>query len=202
MRSVKLLIIALFRIKWEPRDENKAVTYGQKAAIRDYIINNSNSLTWTAFIDMDEFIYSIYPIKKIIAAYLKIGMQDIVMIQKKISDRFDNLDKPVTAIVDCIEGIDTSNWGRKHILRNSNFNLDWDQYWNIHGLPTKDGKNAISNPEILRVNHYNVNKRQLEWMKGFYASPKEFQLNSQCFELYKMASKLNLFTNKPSLFRP
>jgi hypothetical protein len=171
-------------IKWQPRNMRGDVVYGQKKGIIDYIRNYAGGSDWTAFIDMDEFIYCKYPLKQVIAKYDSAGVGDITILQKKFDDRFNNLGTPVTHITRCIEGINTLHWGPKHLVKNKCFFMDEPDYWNIHLLPTRDCYCAIADPNEIRFNHYNVNEFQLKWMMDFYETEKPFALNAVCLELY------------------
>lgn len=177
-------------IHWEPKNSDGKVIYGQQRSIRDYITRYSDQSDWTAFIDMDEFIFSKTPVTEIIEAYALQGITDLCLLQKKFDDRFNNPGMPVTHIVDCIEGIDTSRWGPKHILKNDCFNLQETGYWNVHALPTKKSRSLVADVSRLRFNHYNVNEVQLEWMKTFYKTGTDFQLNAKCYELFDQAKKM------------
>lgn len=173
----------------EPRDENGDVVYGQNESILNYNQVYAQKDEWTAYIDMDEFIYSKYNLKQQIQLFVAKNVGNIVLLQKKFDDRFNNLDKPVACITKCIDGIDTSQWGPKNLIQNNKFDCENLEDWNIHFLPTKDCNYAIANRATLRFNHYNVNAVQLRWMKHFYKSEQKFKLNSDCFELFKQFKK-------------
>jgi hypothetical protein len=181
---------AITYIYWEPRDSDGKVTYSQQAAIKDYITRYSDESDWTAFIDIDEFIFSRTPLNEIVDKCDLEGIKDICLLQKKFDDRFNNLGVPVTHIVDCIEGIDTSAWGPKHILKNDCFNLEETEYWNVHRLPKKMGETLIGDFNQLRFNHYNLNEVQLAWMKTFYNTTTDFRLNARCYDLFQQATSL------------
>lgn len=170
--------------QWDPLDDDGKVTFGQRDAIMHYKQEYADKDGWTAFIDMDEYIYSRYPIKEVLKKSIRTGISDIVILQKKFKDRFTVPYTPVTEIVDCIEGIDTSGWAPKHILRHCklDFNLPyWN--WGIHNLPVRNCGRMVADIHHLRFNHYNVNETQLSWMKAFYNTPHPFSLNATCDEL-------------------
>jgi hypothetical protein len=172
-------------IRWEPKDEIGNITYGQKESIAHCMTNYSHEVDWIAFIDMDEFIYSSVGLKKVFETCDEALVGKIILKQKKFDDRFNNLEKPVTNIVDCIEGIDTSLWGLKSVIRSRYFDYGHCN-WGIHNIPTKNCLFLVAEITQLRFNHYNVNSSQLEWMKLFYHTRESINLNSKCYELHDL----------------
>jgi hypothetical protein len=173
-------------VQWEPRDGDGDIRYGQEKSIVHCISNFRHKSDWTAFIDMDEFIYCAGDIKLALSDCERQGIRDVVLHQKKFDDRFNNLSIPVTQIVDCIEGIDTSQWACKHIIGNENVRVDSIDGWNVHGIPTQACGQAVADIRELRFNHYNVNAAQMQWMKSFYCTTNDFALNAKCHELAKV----------------
>lgn len=171
-------------VDWSPRDENGGVLYGQKASILDYLDQYSSLSDWTAFIDMDEFIYCAGDLKAVLSRFETDGVESIKLLQKKFDDRFNHIGTPVTRIFSCIEGIDTRHWAPKIILRNCAFDPEYNGNWSIHFLPVKGNRYLTANVTQLRFNHYNINPVQLQWMKGFYDAEEDFTLNGACYELY------------------
>ena len=47
----------------------------------------------------------------------------------------------------------------------------------MHNFKVKN-KTYTADRDEFRFNHYNINDKQLKWMKGFYKSPVDFTLNS------------------------
>ena len=162
-------------VKWQPKNEKGEIIYGQPESIIDYkkkYINtymDPNIITFTAFIDVDEFILSPSDenIKNLIKKHYIDGVNRIIIKQKKFVDRFcGNKNSNVIDLYDTIENIDTSTWAPKNIINTSV--IDEKNILDIHRINITDG-NTITLPEnILRFNHYNVNKRQIEWMKGYF----------------------------------
>lgn len=173
-------------IAWSPKDADGNIIYGQNESIKHYLTNYADKTDWTAFIDMDEFLYSKVPIKAIIDKYENLGYGDLLLLQKKFKDRFEDIKLPVTEILACIEGIDTRHWAPKHIIKTEDFDFNRSSFWNIHQLPIINSKTIVMNTDELRFNHYNVNKWQLEWMKGFYNTDVNFTFNAKCDELQKL----------------
>lgn len=169
--------------KWTPVDEQGKIIYGQIDAIMDYTEKYANDSEWTAFIDMDEFIFSPQGknLKDYLDEYEKKGIEDLVLHQKKFDERFNNLNKFVTQIERCIDGVNTIGWASKHIMRNDNIDLtsmiENKKGWNIHYIPIKRGSYFDVDMEEFRFNHYNSNKKLLEWMKGYYDVTEDFHLN-------------------------
>ena len=82
-------------------------------------------------------------------------------------DRFCNKEpKNIIDITNSIENIDTSGWAPKIIIKNNDTNIL--NISNIHSIENNSGKTFDVPMDILRFNHYNVNKKQINWMKNFY----------------------------------
>lgn len=62
--------------------------------------------------------------------------------------------------------MDTSGWAPKIIIKNISTNIE--NISNIHSIENINGKTINAPLDILRFNHYNVNKKQINWMKDFY----------------------------------
>lgn len=172
-------------VKWTPRDKKGNITYGWNEALVDYVQNYERDACWTCFIDIDEFLFSVKgnSIKDIIEKVEKDGYSDILIHQKKFDERYDNLDKHVTRIEGCVEGISTTGWASKHILRPEAVDLDAlinrTKGWNMHMIPIKNAKGMWMDVAELRFNHYNTNKYLLKWMKGYYKATEDFCLNGR-----------------------
>lgn len=160
-------------VPWQPKDKTGKIVYAYNDSIAHYYKHFSKHHRWTAFIDMDEYIYSERHnhIGNFLDESERLGYYDILMQQKKFGDRFNYTQKYVTEITDCIENVDTRNWAQKHIIKN-NF-LDSARLkgikkggrWGMHNIPVKT-KNVYRAPlDVLRFNHYNVNNELLNWMK-------------------------------------
>lgn len=179
-------------IIWEPKDSYGNVIYFQEGAIRHYIEHYSDQSDWSAFIDMDEFIFCETDLKGTIDRIKRTeNAFNIVLFQKKFDDRFNNLDKSVLDITNCIDDIDTTNWAPKNICYSPILKL-FDQYvnWQIHFMLQEHAKSYYCDPKKFRFNHYNVNECQLEWMRGFYQTHDNFFLNGMCSELLDRAKIL------------
>lgn len=156
-------------VKWQPKNANGDIIYGQDLAFKHYIENYKNIVDYTAFIDIDEFIVSVknINIKEYIYALNKKNITKIIIKQKKFSDRFCN--KNITNIIDitnAIENLDTNGWAPKNIIKNNSLNIDNTN--DTHNIGIINGETFYVPDDILRFNHYNVNKKQIEWMKAFY----------------------------------
>ena len=111
-------------IKWQPKDDKGNIVYAQNESIYDYFKNYKNDNDWTAFIDIDEFIYvnSNNNINWFIDRLDK-DISQISMHQKKMEDRFCSLKNNILEIENSLE-VDTHEWGHKNIVKNSSINLD------------------------------------------------------------------------------
>jgi len=158
-------------VKWQPIDSDGNIIYGQKQAIEHYITNYTKLSDYTAHIDVDEFIVSKNNtnIKDYIFNQSKDNVTKLIIKQKKMSDRFcDKQPINILDITNSIENIDTTGWAHKLIIKNDATNIENITSINIHSIKTTYG-NTIDVPiDTIRFNHYNVNKKQIEWMKGYY----------------------------------
>jgi len=162
-------------IKWQPRNEKNEIIYGQPDGIRHFIKNYGFETEWVAFLDLDEFIFSqdnINLIKHLKNLPSKISC--IKITQKKFKDRFLIKNKYITQDYDCINKEIGFEWAPKNIIRT-------DDFIDIQNIHTINVKNEIlyEKSNILRFNHYNVNNKQLEWMKQFYNSENNYYLDAK-----------------------
>lgn len=157
-------------IKWQPRNNKNQIIYAQAKAFEDYINKYSNESDWTAFIDIDEFIfkkdYNKDYIKKFIhdkeiEKYTKLQIE-----QKKFKDRFCNLKKSIFDIDTTIEVPYT--WAPKIIAKNSEFLKNISHNEIPHSMNLKKNKVYKCDINELRFNHYNLNASQFKWMQSFF----------------------------------
>ncbi len=153
-------------VRWDPRDENNNIIYGQNLSIIDYITKYGSENDYTCFIDTDEFIFSKnnLDLKQYI---IDNGADKYDLIQKKFIDRFCNKNKKVIEMTNCIENINTDGWAIKSIIKNNKIIISSPNI-HIHDISITTNNNKRINEDDFRFNHYNVNNKQIEWMKGFY----------------------------------
>jgi len=161
-------------IIWQPKNEQGEIIYGQTESIEDCISKYGKYNEWMAFIDLDEFIFSKQNIN--LVDYLKSldkNISNVKLIQKKFLDRFLTKEKFITQEFGCVEGLEIGvDWAPKNIIRCK----DYLSINNIHNMYTKY-ETIIPDVDLLRFNHYNINEKQLNWMKWFYNSEKNFTIN-------------------------
>ena len=170
-------------IKWQPKKDKGEITYSFGESIVDYIKRTpKNKFIYTAFIDIDEFIYSSRKVnlRNLITECYYNNITNIIIKQKKYTDRFCNNTK-VVDIIDTIVNLDTSTWGCKQIINNQSININ--QTVNMHNIGILKGTTLNIDIDLLRFNHYNVNAKQIEWMKDFYKQDK-FEFGSDV-NIYK-----------------
>jgi hypothetical protein len=160
-------------ILWIPKNSEGQIIYGQTDSIKDCILNYGHLNEWIAFVDFDEFIFSEKNINLI--EYLNSlheNISNVKLIQKKFLDRFLTKETFITQEFKCINNLEIgTDWAPKNIVRCRDF-LSLE---NIHVIYTK--KETIVPPtNILRFNHYNLNNKQLEWMKWYY-NKNEFKID-------------------------
>jgi hypothetical protein len=153
-------------IKWQPKNENGEIEFGQPESINHYIKKYKKYNEWTAFIDMDEFIYmkNHDSIQDFINE--KKNYNKIIMNMKNFDDRFLHVNKSIFDIDNSIKHQDIFiRWGNKNICKNS----DLINTKIIHDIQVNNEKQYNSkNIDEIRFNHYNVNKKKLEWMKEYF----------------------------------
>ena len=158
----------LIYIKWQPKNEAGDIVYGFSDSVIDYTKRvKDNGVIYTAFIDIDEFIFSSNNINLLdfVIEQYRNNINKIIIKQKKFTDRFCN-SKKVIDIVDTIDNIDTSDWACKQIINNKSINIK--EVVNMHNIGILNGDTKTIDIDTLRFNHYNVNAKQIEWMKNFY----------------------------------
>ena len=158
--------------KWQPTNLKNEIEYGQHDGVRHFIETYGKETEWVAFLDLDEFLFSINNIN--IPEYLSSLPNDISCLkitQKKFIDRFLSKRKYITQDYRCIDNLSVgTEWSPKNILRC----MDFLDMVNIHDIHVID-RVIVLEPDIIRFNHYNVNDKQLSWIKQFYKH--EYSLN-------------------------
>ena len=162
-------------IKWQPKTKEGKIHYGYTESIGHYIKNYGVKNDWTVFIDVDEFLYGNIIKNKNFKNFLKEqdtkNISKIIITQNKYADRFCNINKSVNKINDKIIDINTTGWGMKNIIKNKKLdNSKTPDYSNgpMHNIGIKDNNELLINIDELCFNHYNINKKQINWMKGFF----------------------------------
>ncbi len=153
-------------VKWQPKNDKGQIIFGQILSVDHYLLNYGKESDYTAFIDIDEFIFSKnnYNLKEYIT---KKNKDKYILLQKKFGDRYCYLNKNITEIDDCVIDIDTGRYGYKGIIKNDKIIRNSDSL-NIHLIKITTN-NILSVPiDDFRFNHYNMNKKQLDYMKKFY----------------------------------
>tara|TARA_B100001094_G_C18156701_1_gene786870 strand:- start:533 stop:1411 length:879 start_codon:yes stop_codon:yes gene_type:complete len=172
-------------IKWQPKNDKGQIIYGQTESINDYINKYADENDWTAFIDMDEFIYmkNYDSIQKFIndnKNYNKIKMH-----MKNFDDRFVDVNNSIFDINNSIKHDDIFiGWGSKNICKN----IDLMNTKIIHDIQVNNEKlYDCKDINEIRFNHYNLNKQKLEWMKDFFNKKEfEFEIDNSMNKYYSL----------------
>ena len=172
-------------IKWQPKNDKGQIIYGQTESINDYINKYADENDWTAFIDMDEFIYmkDYDSIQKFIndnKNYNKIKMH-----MKNFDDRFVDVNNSIFDINNSIKHDDIFiGWGSKNICKN----IDLMNTKIIHDIQVNNEKlYDCKDINAIRFNHYNLNKQKLEWMKDFFNKKEfEFEIDNSMNKYYSL----------------
>jgi hypothetical protein len=153
-------------IRWDPRDKDNNIIYGQNISIIDYIKKYGSENDYTCFIDTDEFIFSKNNLD--LKQYIIENEADkFDLIQKKFIDRFCSKNKKIIEMTECIENINTDGWAIKSIIKNNKIIISSPNI-HIHDIYITTNNVKKINMDDFRFNHYNVNNKQIEWMKGFF----------------------------------
>jgi len=160
-------------IQWCPL-KDEVIVYGQDESVKDCIEKYGPENEWIAFMDFDEFIFSAENIN--IPEFLRsldLSVSCVKIIQKKFLDRFLTCKNLITQEFRCINDLDIDvRWAPKNIVRCKDF-IDINT---IHMITVKN-KTIVPNTKTLRFNHYNLNEKQLGWMKEFYNRRENFIVN-------------------------
>ena len=178
-------------IKWQPK-HNDIIIYGQTESINDCLAKYGSDNEWIAFFDLDEFIYSSTCENFNLSNYLNsldTTISCVKLSQKKFLDRFLSTERCITQEFKCISEntIDTTNWAPKNIVRCKD--VVYVSY--IHDIIVKK-ETYTPDIHILRFNHYNFNKKQSAWMKGYYKRESEFILDSEDSGMKQYAHLFNI----------
>ena len=163
----------LVYIKWQPKNDKGEIVYGFNDSVKNYIerTKNTRNIVYTAFIDIDEYIFSKLNVnlRNYIIEQYTFNTNKIILTQKKFTDRFCN-PANVIDIIDTIVNIDTVGWANKQIINNNA--IDVNNIVNMHNISILAGEIITAPEDILRFNHYNVNAKQIDWMKTYYSADK------------------------------
>ena len=153
-------------VKWQPKNEQGEITYGQVEGLRHFIQTYGHETTWIAFMDLDEFLFS--PSNIDIIQYFKALPQTVSNVRlslKIFADRHEILGPYCTQDFRCIEGVSmTYSTGCKNIVRTDDFITTY----NIHNTFEFKQESIDVDKNMLRFNHYNGNSKQLKCLKDIF----------------------------------
>lgn len=161
-------------VLWQPRNAAGQIIYGQSESVADCIQKYGADTEWIAFLDTDEFIFSEQSVSlpEVLRA-LDPTISAVKLVQKKFLDRFLTSERLITQEYRCINSLTVgTEWAPKNIVRCR----DFVSVGNIHNIRVKQ-RTVVLQPQILRFNHYNLNDKQLEWMKSFYKRSTPFVID-------------------------
>jgi hypothetical protein len=153
-------------VKWQPKNEQNKIVYGQVEGLRHFIQTYGHETTWVAFMDLDEFIFS--PSNMDIVDYMKTLPQTVSKVRlsmKVFADRHEILGPYCTQDFRCIEGVSmTYGTACKNIVRTDDFITTTNIH---HGYELKQESIDVDKT-VLRFNHYNGNNKQLKCLKDVF----------------------------------
>lgn len=195
LEKIKIKYSNVKIIKWQPKDKDGNIIYGYDKSVLDYMANYGNLSDWTALIDIDEFIV-LNPVYAQISDYMKVfenkeqgKINKIIIQQKKFQDRNCHPSRYVVDIDNCLEGLDTSNWGLKNIVLNTAFDSNFSSF-NMHGIPLKNEIYLMAPTSEIRFNHYNLNNKQYHFMKNHYGNDIFINLKKKDENLKKYKNQI------------
>lgn len=162
-------------IKWQPRNKENKIYYGQNQSITEYIKKYKNDNDWTAFIDIDEFIIlkdkDYTNLHDFLINFEKQGVNKLIINQRKMIDRFCDLNSSIFDLTDSVI-MDTRGWGHKSLCKNSDLSDDnVGGNFNIHNIKVNNKKEILCSNDQLYFNHYNLNKNN-QIMKDKFKNKK------------------------------
>jgi hypothetical protein len=192
MELLKKKYPEIVHVIWQPRDKNNNITYGQIDAIKHYIKNYGSACDFTAFTDLDEYIY--LKKNKSLKDYIKNNINDKFIIQQtKMNDRFCGSLKN-NNVLSNIETLDIkSQWAPKNIIKNSEINLD--KYISIHNIPIKSNKYKNCSKDDLLFFHFNISKTEVNWIKKHFKNEKLNEIDNKTLKNFSKKNNIN-YENK------
>lgn len=188
-------------VMWQPKNISNQIIYGMNDAVRNFIIKYGKLHEWVCFLDLDEFIFSKSDVKlKDFLSTLDKNVSAVKLTQKKFLDRFLSKHRYITQEYGCIDNLKIgTEWAPKNIVRCR----DFVTCENIHDIKTRN-KTVVVDENILRFNHYNINEKQLIWMKNFYKTKTPFKINSldDGMKRYKHLFHENTVTSRHPVVAP
>lgn len=181
----------IVHVKWQPRDKNNNITYGQLDAVKHYIKNYGNECDFTAFTDTDEFIYP--KNQKSLKDFINNKKVDkLILQQTKMNDRFCGSlkNKNVLSSINTLE-ID-SQWAPKNIIKNNTINLDKLNI--IHDIPIKTNSIYSCNKNELFFYHFNISKFEYNWMKNFLKKEDFKRIDNEELNNFAISNNIKLNT--------
>ncbi len=138
-------------VKWQPRDQNGLIVYGQQMAHRDAIRRYGDTCDWMVNIDIDEFLVCPLPLSDIVVELENQNCSCGIIGQIKFRNRFDQIGTRVTDIDDAShEGFTMS--GHKNI-----FKVSATRDINVHSWQGEGRSRDMFEGE-LSFNHYNFRR--------------------------------------------
>ena len=194
MNKLKKKYPEIVLVKWQPRDNNNNITYGQLDAIKHYIKNYGNECDYTAFTDTDEFIYVTN--EDSLKDYIKEKKTDKFVIQQtKMNDRFCGSIKN-NSILDITSTLDIkSQWAPKNIINNSAININ--NIKSIHNIPIKTNNSYKCNKSELYFFHFNISNTETQWIKTHYKKETLNKINNNT--LNNFSKKNNIYSESKFL---
>lgn len=176
-------------IKWQPKNNNNEIIYGYNDSIKHYIQNYKNKNDWTAFIDMDEFIFLDNENSNINNFILDKNVSKLIINQVKMTERFCSKNN-IFDINDSIE-LYGKNWAPKNIIKNNDINLN--KIINMHNIGITNNK-IYNCKNDLYFFHYNINPKSINFIKKYLNKSKlKFIKNNK---MKNFINKNNIIKNK------
>lgn len=182
------------RIRWQPRDAQGQITYGQADAFMDFARTHAAESDWVSFTDIDEFLVpGRHPsVPELLEDVDRDGVTYLTLPQKCFASRFDDDGAPVRSVIGisrCADWV-TTDFGRKSLIRTDTLSIPWKKSaYSIHSPTVSKRKSRkLLDPALLRFNHYKFNQWELDWVAKNLDRP--LALDQVDTSLSRMASRL------------
>ncbi len=158
------------RVRWQPRDAEGRITYGQTEACLDYVRRFRRASEWTSFTDLDEFVVPVrHPgMPNVLDELARRQVSYVRMPQRCFASRFDDNGQPAARVLDIAKCSDwlAPSFAPKALIRNDTLRTRWSGRFDSIHSPAASGRSAdrLTEPGLLRFNHYKFNQWELDWV--------------------------------------
>lgn len=147
-------------VKWSFLDKAGHTQMHQPESLSHYAATFGALSSWTAFIDMDEFLVPSSDLPNKLSELHKNGVTRVRVDQEKYASRFAQPRKALASVDLCWE-LPEDVGGEKYVVHSEAMAREGH---NIHEVKVEHGQDWTSREE-LHFRHFNMNDKQQEWLK-------------------------------------